>query len=101
MRIRKKDFKITALEIVRIFEISIEHVGFPYSKRTLIDGFYESKFDEVGESIKKRIMNLEYNFFGSTNFKERNAPQNEVLFKGLSAELDIIKEELEKYPENN
>ncbi|AEI42382.1 hypothetical protein [Paenibacillus mucilaginosus] len=49
MRIRKRDFKITALEIVRIFEISIEHVGFPYSKRKLIDGFYESKFDEDGE----------------------------------------------------
>ncbi|MCZ8519930.1 MULTISPECIES: hypothetical protein [Paenibacillus] len=52
------------------------------TKRKLIDGFYESEFDEDGESIKKRIMDLEYN-------PKRGA------FKELSVELFIIKEELE------
>lgn len=100
MRIIKNyEFKKVALEIVKVFEISIEYVGFPDSEREKINAFYESKFDEDGERIKTRIMNVQYDFFGSTNFKDRNDPKNKVLFEQLSSELKGIKEDLENYPD--
>lgn len=101
MRIKKGEFKNVALEIVKVFEISIKYVGFPFSEREKIDAFYESKFDEEGERIKKLIMNVEYNFFGSTNFKDRNDPKNKVLFEKLSSDIKEIREDLENYPDNN
>lgn len=99
MRVKKSEFKKVALEIVKVFELSIEYVGFPDSEREKINVFYESQFDEDGERIKTRIMNVSYYFFGSTNFKDRDDPQNRVLFERLSSELKGIKEDLEKYPD--
>lgn len=99
MRIKKSEFKNVAFEIVKVFEISIEYVGFPDSERKKIDAFFESKFDEEGERIKTRIMNVKYYFFGGTNFKDRNDPQNKVLFEKLSSELKEIREDLEVYPD--
>ncbi|NOU67514.1 hypothetical protein GC096_26075 [Paenibacillus sp. LMG 31461] len=99
MRVKKSEFKKVSLEIVQVFELSIEYVGFPFSEREKINAFYESKFDEDGERIKKRIMNVEYDFFGGTNFKDSNDPQNRVLFEKLSSELEGIKEELGNYPQ--
>ncbi|MFC3846071.1 hypothetical protein [Paenibacillus sp. PFR10] len=49
MRVKKSDFKKVALEIVKVFELSIEYVGFPDSEREKINAFYESQFDEDGE----------------------------------------------------
>jgi hypothetical protein len=40
MRIKKSEFKNVALEIVKVFEISIEYVGFPDSERKKIDAFF-------------------------------------------------------------
>jgi hypothetical protein len=101
MRIKKREFKNVALEIVKVFEISIDYVGFPFSEREKINAFYESKFDEEGERIKKLIMNVEYDFFGSTNFKDRNDPKNKVLFEKISSNLIEIREDLENYPDKN
>ncbi|MFC9775333.1 hypothetical protein [Paenibacillus chitinolyticus] len=98
MKVKKHEFKSVALEIVNLFEMSIKHVGFPYSKRDYINSFYDSKFDEEEEKIKKRIMTVEYNYLGSANFKDTNDPKNKILFESLSSELNEIKEDLEKYP---
>jgi hypothetical protein len=42
-------------------------------------------------------MNVEYDFFGSTNFKDRNDPKNKVLFEQISSDLKEIREDLENY----
>lgn len=101
MRIKQSEFKNVAFEIVKVFEISIEYVGFPFSEREKINAFYESKFDDEGERIKKLIMNVEYDFFGSTNFKDRNDEKNKVLFDKISSDLKEIREDLENYPNKN
>jgi hypothetical protein len=100
MRVKKSEFKKVALEIVQVFELSIEYVGFPDSEREKINAFYESKFDGDGERIKTRIMNVSYYFFGGTNFKDRNDPKNKVLFEKLSSDLKEIRDDLENYPDN-
>ncbi len=60
INMNKNEFKNTALEIVELLELSIEHVGFPYSKREFINAFYDSKFDDEGERLKTRIIDFEY-----------------------------------------
>ncbi|CAH1226880.1 hypothetical protein PAECIP111891_06019 [Paenibacillus allorhizoplanae] len=99
MKVKKKNFKSVALEIAELFELSIEHVGFPYSKREFINAFYDSKFNEDGERIKTRIIDVEYYYLGGTNFKDKSDPKNKVLFEKLSSELRDIKEALENYPD--
>jgi len=88
------EFKENALEIIFLFEVGIEFIGFPQSELQRLNDFYEIKCTQKEEEVKKRIMNIHYDFFGGANFKDRDDPQNKQLSNYLLKELSEIKNTL-------
>lgn len=97
---QKPSFQQEALEVLEVLEICIENFGFSESSRLELDEFFESKHNEEDKTIKKNIASMYMAFLGKTNFKDRNDPKNKELFGKLLTEVNEIKEQLEKYPEN-
>lgn len=93
--IKNLNFKAEALHVVEVFELSIEHAGFPQSELETFNKFYDHKFGEREEEIKKQLMSIQYDFFGGTNFKDRDDPNNKVLFEKLTIELIEVRKMLE------
>ncbi|GGG17406.1 hypothetical protein [Paenibacillus abyssi] len=92
---KDSDFKKTALEIIELYKISIEFVGYPYDETEKYEHFYSTAYGEKEEGIKKRIMSLHYDFFAAANFKDRNDPSNKLLAEQLFPELKEIKKLIE------
>ncbi|WP_148933724.1 hypothetical protein [Paenibacillus methanolicus] len=92
----KRSFKDQALELLQIFEMSIEHIGFPQSELDWINKFYDRKCKDEESVIKNRIVMVHIDFFGEMNFKDRNDPKNKILANQLSNEISEIKQLLEK-----
>lgn len=61
------EFKENALEIIFLFEVGIEFIGFPQSELQRLNDFYEIKCTQKEEEVKKWIMNIHYDFFGGAN----------------------------------
>ncbi|WP_148930627.1 hypothetical protein [Paenibacillus methanolicus] len=92
----RKSFKDQALELLQIFEMSIEHIGFPQSELDWINKFYDRKCTDEESAIKNRIVMVHIEFFGGMNFKDRNDQRNKILASQLSEEISEIKQLLEK-----
>lgn len=86
----ESDFKKTALEIIELYKISIEFVGYPYDEMEKHGHFFSKTYGENEEEIKKRIMSLHYDFFAGANFKDRNDPSNKLLAEQLIPEIKEI-----------
>lgn len=89
-KFKENEFKKTALEIVELYKVSIEYVGYPYDEMNKYESFYSTKYGEKEEKIKERIMGLHFEFFAGANFKDREDFKNKLLAEKLNTEIKEI-----------
>ncbi|WP_308636249.1 hypothetical protein [Paenibacillus silvisoli] len=75
-------FKKQAIEII---EIEIDK----------LNSFYDQSSSDEEEDMKKRIMDVHFEFFAGANFKYRDDPRNRQLSERLLKELNELRKLLE------